>query len=135
MKQINKYIDKLFSEKTVNNIAIRVGMNDKILYESYRSTNQSINDKTLFDMASVTKIVVTATLTHIALDKGLLSLEQNVSDFFDCSEDYKDLKIRHLLTHTMGIGHKPLNIEGNTYENIEKYILNIPADAPASGVL
>ena len=65
MKQINKYIDKLFSEKTVNNIAIRVGMNDKILYESYRSTNQSINDKTLFDMASVTKIVVTATLTHI----------------------------------------------------------------------
>ncbi|MBQ6708399.1 MAG: beta-lactamase family protein [Clostridia bacterium] len=134
MKQINKYIDKLFSEKTVNNIAIRVGMNDKILYESYRSTNQSINDKTLFDMASVTKIVVTATLTHIALDKGLLSLEQNVSDFFDCSEDYKDLKIRHLLTHTMGIGHKPLNIEGNTYENIEKYILNIPADAPVGTV-
>ncbi|MBQ3005575.1 MAG: beta-lactamase family protein [Clostridia bacterium] len=134
MKQINKYIDKLFSEKTVNNLAIRVGKNDKILYESYRSTNQSINDKTLFDMASVTKIVVTATLTHIALDKGLLSLEQNVSDFFDCSEDYKDLKIRHLLTHTMGIGHKPLNIEGNTYENIEKYILNIPADAPVGTI-
>ncbi len=134
MKNLNKYLDELFAENKLNNIAIRIGKNDEIIYEKYKSNDIDIDEKTLFDMASVTKIVVTATLTHIALDRGLLSLEQNVSDFFECSDGYKDLKIKHLLTHTMGIGHKPLNIEGNTYENIEKYILNLPNDAPVGSV-
>jgi len=35
-----------------------------------------------------------------------------------------------LLTHTMGIGHKPLNKQGNTSENIAEYILQIPCDIP-----
>ncbi len=134
MENLNNVINRLFENKTLENICIRIGKGDKIIYDLYKSAKKDIDENTLFDMASVTKIVVTATLAHIAIDKGLISLEQNVSDFFTCSDDYKDLKIRHLLTHTMGIGHKPLNIEGNTYENIDNYILNIPTDAPVGTI-
>lgn len=134
MNNLNNVVNQLFENKILENICIRIGKGDEIIYDLYKSAKKDINENTLFDMASVTKIVVTATLAHIAIDKGLISLDRNVSDFFSCSEDYTDLKIRHLLTHTMGIGHKPLNIEGNTYENIENYILNIPADAPVGSV-
>ena len=40
------------------------------------------------------------------------------------------MTVNHLLTHTMGIGHKSmLNSEGG-YENIHNYILGIPSDVP-----
>ena len=40
------------------------------------------------------------------------------------------MRIFHLLTHTMGIGHKSLNVAGNTQENIAASILEIPSDVP-----
>ena len=36
------------------------------------------------------------------------------------------MTIQHLLTHTMAIGHKLLNIPGSTNENIPEYILGLP---------
>lgn len=42
----------------------------------------------------------------------------------------KSLTIKNLLTHTMGVGHKALNKEGNSYENIAEKILDIPSDIP-----
>ena len=128
MKKLEKCIDRLFAERTVENIAIRIGRNDKVLYETYRSGSSAIDSGTLFDMASVTKIVATTSLCLIAADKGLLSFDNKVSSYFTCPDDKKDMTIKHLLTHTMGIGHKALTVCGNTYDNIYEYILRIPSD-------
>ena len=131
-KCIENYIEKGF----LNNIAIRVGTRGKIIGDIYRSTVKSIDNKTLFDMASVTKIMATTSVCLIALDKGLIKLSDKVSSFFDVPCDKKDLTIKHLLTHTIGYGHKGLNRESNNYDNIAEYILNIPLDIPiGSGVL
>ncbi len=130
MTHLELCIDRLISERTVHNIAVKVGKNDRVLFETYRSANAVIDKKTLFDMASVSKILATTSLCHIAIDKGLLSLEDKVSKFFECNEEKESLTVFNLLTHTIGIGHKSLNKPENTYENIADYILQIPCDIP-----
>lgn len=128
MKQLELCLDSLLDEGRVHNIAVKIGKRDSVLFETYRSSNCCIDENTLFDMASVTKILATTSLCLIAFDKGILSLNDKVSKFFEC--DKQNLTVFNLLTHTMGIGHKPLNIDGNTNENIAEYILKIPCDIP-----
>ena len=40
------------------------------------------------------------------------------------------MTVKHLLTHTMGIGHKSMLKSTGGYENIQNYILHIPSDVP-----
>lgn len=130
MKNTVACIEKYMTQGTIDNIAVRVGMGDRIVADIFKSVETELDSTTLFDMASVTKVMVTTMLCFIALDKGLLHIDDNVSLFFPVPEDKKEMTIKHLLTHTMGIGHKSLVAEGNTYDNITDFILNIPSDVP-----
>jgi CubicO group peptidase (beta-lactamase class C family) len=134
MENTTAYIENLFKDGLLHNVAIRVGVRDNILFETYHSDKDSVNEHTLFDMASVTKILCTTSLSLIALDKGLLSLSDPMDRFFDVGEN--DITVKNLLTHTMGIGHKPLNLPNVNYDNVAEYILSIPPDIPVGqGVL
>jgi CubicO group peptidase (beta-lactamase class C family) len=124
MINLNKTIDGLISNGTVEHIAVRVGKRDDVICDVFRG---DVCETTLFDMASVTKIMVTTSLALIALDNGLLKLEDKVNQFYSTS---KSFTIKNLLTHTIGIGHKSLNKEGNSYANIAEKILDIPSDIP-----
>lgn len=124
MIHLNKTIDGLISNGTVEHIAVRVGQGNHVICDTYRG---GVDETTLFDMASVTKIMVTTSLALIALDRGLLKLEDQVNQFYSTS---KSFTIKNLLTHTIGIGHKSLNKEGNSYANIAEKILDIPSDIP-----
>lgn len=124
MKFLDQTIDTYLAKGTIENIAVRVGIGDRVIYDTFRG---DVNAHTLFDMASVTKIIATTTLALIALDKGLIDVDDNVSKFYATD---KPITIKHLLTHTMGIGYKVLNFEGTTYENIPEKILDIPSDIP-----
>ena len=130
MQNLEKCIDKLLDKKTVQNIIVKVGQGNNVLCEIKKSAGQrTLTDKTLFDMASVTKIVATTSLTLIAIDRGLLSLSDHVDKFFATPKDKQAITIQHLLTHTMGIGHKSL-LGATSYDDIQNYILNIPLDIP-----
>lgn len=122
-KVIKSYID----DGMLGNVAIRVGRNGDVLAELYKSKDGQVDCNTLFDMASVTKILSVTVLSLIAMDKGLIRMEDRVSQFFDYSGN---LTLKNLLTHTMGIGHKNLCKNGVTYDNIGEYILSIPPDIP-----
>lgn len=123
-----KYIDSLFKENLVHNIAVKVGCYDKVLLEYYKSDETEIDENTLFDMASVSKMLCTTTLSLIALDKGLITLDDKVTKYFDVPE--KGITIKNLLTHTIGIGHKAVSLPQINYDNVAEYILNIPSDIP-----
>lgn len=60
---------------------------------------------TVFDLASLTKPMCTATLTLKMLEKGLLSLETRVCELLDgWSEGWRrEVTVKHLLTHTSGL--------------------------------
>ena len=117
-------LNELATNGIISHAAVRVGMGDEILCDTFRG---DVDENTLFDMASVTKIMATTSLALIALDRGLLKLSDTVDKFYPT---YKLLTIKNLLTHTMGIGYKVLCADGNTYENIAEKILEIPSDIP-----
>ena len=124
MKQLDYVLDEYIRRGAVGNIAVRVGMGENVICDAFRG---DVDQNTLFDMASVTKIIATTSLALIALDKGLIHLEDAVGKFYPAGEA---LTINNLLTHTIGVGHKALNKEGYTYENIASKILEIPLDIP-----
>lgn len=57
--------------------------------------SENVNEETYFDVASLTKVLVTSTLILKAMDQGLLSLEDRLSDFFDnVPPDKQNITIR-----------------------------------------
>lgn len=130
MERTLQTINEALSDRLINSIALRVGKGDEILFDLFKSNGKNIDETTLFDMASVTKIVATTTLCYIAFEKKLLSPDDEISAFFECSNDKKGLRISHLLTHTIGFGHKNLTLYGRSYDDIAEYITHIECDIP-----
>lgn len=131
LRHLENCIEKLFAAKNVENIIVRVGRGEDVLYEIKRSSQDRIlTERTLFDMASVTKIVATTSLALIAMDRGMLAPDDSVGRFLPVPEDKRGMTVRHLMTHTMGIGHKNLTGCAGGYADIADYILGIPSDIP-----
>ncbi len=128
--ELSLFLDELISVGEAENIAVCVGRGDRIITEIYKSKNSKIDEFTKFDMASVTKILATTTLALIAIDRKIISADNKISEFFCCPDDKKDITVKNLLTHTMGIGHENLTDEKNNYDNIAEYILNLPLTIP-----
>ena len=129
MNCLEACINDLLINKTVENIIVKVARGDDVLCEIKRSASDRVlTEGTLFDMASVTKMVVTTTLALIAMYKGALSPSDKVEHFFFVPDDKSEMTVENLMTHTMGIGYKYLPDSGVDYESIEKYILSIPSD-------
>jgi len=128
MNKLYACLNSYFEQDDVQNIAIRVGNREKVLCDIYRYKNNPIDSLTLFDMASVTKIIATTTLALLAIDNKLFNTDDLVSKFFNVPENKKRMSIKNLLTHTMGIGYKYLYNENVNYDNIQDYVLNIPSD-------
>src|SRR5262245_52990110 len=62
---------------------------------------------TVFDIASITKPVATATCLLILLEQGLVGLEDKVTDVFPefDTPEKRGITWRHLMTHTSGLPH------------------------------
>lgn len=131
MMHLSQCLDRLIATRTVEHIAVRVGMGEQILCDRIRSAcDLVLTEHTLFDMASVTKILCTTMLALIAIDRGLLSPAHRVARYIPVPPDRYDLTVQHLLTHTCGIGHKDLCQDGIDRKNVALYIPQIPLDIP-----
>ena len=63
-----------------------------------------ISEETVFDVASLTKALVTTTLVMMAVDEDLLNIDQKLLDFYPSlnSLGKERMTVRHLLTHSSG---------------------------------
>lgn len=61
------------------------------------------NLDTRYDLASMTKIIAPTMLALMAIENGLLALDDTLSRFLDAPCDKADITIYHLMTHTSGI--------------------------------
>ena len=97
-------------------------------------------DRTLYDLASLTKVVGTTSVISALVQRGKLSLEDKVASrlpgFAPASLDRKTLArrnkvtLRHLLLHTSGLpGWKPLYRSCKSYRELLKAILPIPLES------
>ena len=74
-------------------------------YLTYDGDAPATTLDTIFDLASLTKVVATATLAMRAVDDGVLRLEDRVADWIGAwrGEDRESVTIRHLLDHSAGL--------------------------------
>src|SRR5699024_3378284 len=60
---------------------------------------------TIFDLASLTKVIATLSVVLGLIDKGEIRLDDNVTHFFlgFGTHGKENIRLRHLLTHTSGL--------------------------------
>ncbi|MGN7478424.1 serine hydrolase domain-containing protein [Solibacillus silvestris] len=62
-----------------------------------------MSEHTIFDCASLTKVVATASSALLLLERGLIDLDDSISYYFpELKTMHEEVRIRHLLTHTSG---------------------------------
>lgn len=81
--------------------ALAVGIGDTLYL---KKTYGTCTEKTLFDMASVSKILGPTMIALRFLEEGLLRLSNSVEDFFpDAPGDKRGITVLQLMTHTSGL--------------------------------
>jgi len=75
---------------------------------------EPMTTETIFDLASLTKVIATAPSVMALIDDGEIHLHDSVSDYIAGFEQHgkTDITIEHLLTHVSGLRpHFPLEVE------------------------
>ena len=74
-------------------------------HQTYAENSPEVTTSTIYDVASLTKVLVTTPVTMKLSGKHLLGVDQNVSQYYPefLDTDKKDITIRHLLTHSSGL--------------------------------
>lgn len=136
---IEKIAQYDFDNHKVFGSAYCVIQNNEIVYKNYfgnisADSNSPVTENTMFRLASMTK-PITAVAALILIDRGLLSLSDKVADYLpefkdihvsqftesnkliDCGKAKNDITIRHILTHTSGIGSNQFKCKKMTEED------------------
>jgi len=71
--------------------------------KSAAAGSEPVDEDTIFDVASLTKPIVTATLVQVLRERGLLDIDAPVSRYLPDCGSVAGLTLRHLLTHTSGL--------------------------------
>ncbi len=73
--------------------------------QTFEADAEATSLNTIFDAASLTKVVATAPAIMLLIEEGKVALEAPVIQYFpECSGGGKDaISVRHLLTHTSGL--------------------------------
>jgi len=80
---------------------------------------RGVTDSTVYDLASLTKVIGLTTAAMILVSDGRLELDQTLSSFFPrlSGTPNGQITIRHLLTHTSGLpAWRPLHLETESRE-------------------
>jgi CubicO group peptidase (beta-lactamase class C family) len=86
-------------------------------------------DSTLYDLASLTKIVATTPAIMLLVDRGLIDLDRPVHDYLAgfIGEGKDAVTVRHLLSHTSGLrAFLPLNTLADDAEDARGLVMSEP---------
>lgn len=93
--------------------------------QTYRESSISLEKDSIFDVASITKTIPTSLLALHFLEKGLLHMDNHVSNSIpEFTGHWKDeVTIRHLLTQTVDFGLTLSSLKHTSGDNILRSIL------------
>lgn len=137
---IEEMLQRGLDEGVYPGYAAAVGQGDELLFRAIGGwrqllpTPEPMIEGTLFDMASMSKLIGTTMAALKLIEGGRLSLSSKVSDFFACPPDKREMTVFALMTHTSGIkAHFPLYARGITPDAAVDEILREPLGyAPGS---
>jgi uncharacterized protein YbbC (DUF1343 family) len=108
---IEALVRDAIAEKKLPGAVVLVGRDDRILYQkaignrALVPATEPMTLDTVFDLASLTKVVATTTSVMMLVEQGRIRLNDRVSSYIPGFERYgkSDITIRHLLTHVSGL--------------------------------
>lgn len=111
LEAIDALVRTAIAEKKLPGAVVLVGRGDRILYQKAignRALVPQVEPMTLdtvFDVASLTKVVATSTSVMLLVEQGRIRLNDRVASYIPGFERYGkgDITIRHLLTHVSGL--------------------------------
>ncbi len=106
-KMLRTMLENGIAEGAFPSAAAAFGIKDSVLATACAGYTRlggdmPITEDTLYDMASLTKILAPTMTALIDIENGLLTLDDTVGRFFDAPEDKRDITVRMLMSHTGG---------------------------------
>ena len=108
-KPIDQIVIQGLKDKIFPGAALIIGDDQKMMYENYYGFHTydrcvSMSRSTLFDLASISKIVGTTMMTMLLYQDGLLNLDDKVGMYFQSFKDgtKESITVRDLMTHVSG---------------------------------
>src|SRR5215469_10373032 len=98
---------------------------------TYDAASPQVSTETIFDLASVTKVVATTTMAMILYERGLLDLDTHVVGVVPefASDDVRrnDITLRMLLAHSSGLpAHEKLYLRTKNRQELIDAALRVP---------
>lgn len=117
--QVIRLLDSCVAAGVFPGAVLSVGYHGKIVLSaasgSYgENDRREVDDSTVYDLASVTKVVGLTTAAMMLVSEGKLDLERPVVSYLPNfrGRNKTDVRVRHLLTHTSGLpAWRPLHLE------------------------
>ncbi|MBE6813161.1 MAG: beta-lactamase family protein [Ruminococcaceae bacterium] len=89
--------------------AVAIGQGHRVLVRAFFGQRQvlptvlDLTEDTLFDLASLSKLVSTTMVALKMIENGKLHLHDKIGKYLDFAGNFADCEIYHLLTHTSGL--------------------------------
>ncbi len=108
---IEPLVRQAIGERKLPGAVVLIGRRDRTLYEkaignrALVPATEPMTVDTIFDLASLTKVVATTTSIMMLVEEGKIRLSDRVSSFIPGFERYgkADIAVRHLMTHMSGL--------------------------------
>jgi len=129
-----KFIEQGIKNEYFPGAAVAIGNKSEVLRKEYFGNRciypkiMPMENDTLFDLASLTKVTATNTLFMVFVELGLVSLYDKVREYLPDfkGQDKDEITLFNLLTHTAGFPpYKPLYKFCKDYEEAVKYIISL----------
>ena len=136
MSSVERVIQEAIEQKIFPSAVCAVLLGGRVKYQGAFGKPDPERDapassSTIYDLASLTKPLSTATLALLALEEGKLTLETPITRFFPAAKHLQGVLVKHLLTHTAGLpAWRALYKNADTREAVLQAVLNIPRTRP-----
>lgn len=109
--KVDELINTAVKEKVFPGAVILIWKDGNVLYEkpygmfTYEVNSQKVTTETIFDLASLTKVIATTTAAMICIDRNLFLLDDKVINFIPefGVNNKENITIRNLLFHNSGL--------------------------------
>lgn len=111
LHKLDNYLNEVTCNHDISGAAISIGIGKNNIFQQFYGYQQLIPTKikmkidTMFDLASLTKVVAIWPSIMMLIQEKKISLEDRLGEFYNCklSENIKTITIQNLLTHTSGL--------------------------------
>jgi CubicO group peptidase (beta-lactamase class C family) len=139
--RLEQSLDALLNEQVRRHsfpgASVAVGLRGQLVFQkaygklSYSASSPAVTSATLYDLASLTKVITATTLSMQLFERGQLKLEYPVSRYFPSfvKSGREQITIKHLLTHSSGLpAHLPLYTELKGTQAFVRKVLEVPLE-------